>query len=505
MRGEAERLARSFENDAKLASARVEALSASLDQLKQQAASSNEQDVQLRALERDAKSQRDLLESYLAKYREATARDSIGAASPDARIISTAIVSNTPSWPKKLPTVLIAAFGMLACRSASCDRQLLVSGSGSSVPKRRRADLFSPSLRRHAPPRDPSRTLLRRRYAPRPLASAPSRRYRGARPPVDTSPTAGKSCANAPMPTTSAAAAPALGIRAPSGRYWTSHQPDKSEPRDPTQRTPIDRRASAPTLRPAPVMDTRARALACRSKRSKGSRGRSVPPASPARRIAVVGARRNMGTTLAAISLARALAQAGPGRAGRSCARIAQPVGDRQRRERARYQRSGAWDRPRSAQIITRDRYSRVHVITAGQAKADGATIMTSQRLSDHARGARPQLRLCRGRRRRAAGDLAGAVCAACAARRAGRRRHRRAGDRIARASGCWRPASPMSACSRARRKGRKSDAGGGRQPERAHVERPEEDHHPRRTGDALFQRRQRADAAVRRAASARS
>jgi Mrp family chromosome partitioning ATPase len=55
-----------------------------------------------------------LLESYLAKYREATARDSIGAASADARVISTAIVSNTPAWPKKLPTVLIAALGTLA-------------------------------------------------------------------------------------------------------------------------------------------------------------------------------------------------------------------------------------------------------------------------------------------------------------------------------------------------------------------------------------------------------
>ncbi len=70
--------------------------------------------MQLRALEREAKSQRDLLESYLAKYREATARDSIGAASPDARIISRAVVSNTPSWPKKLPTVLIAALAMFA-------------------------------------------------------------------------------------------------------------------------------------------------------------------------------------------------------------------------------------------------------------------------------------------------------------------------------------------------------------------------------------------------------
>jgi uncharacterized protein involved in exopolysaccharide biosynthesis len=114
IRTEAEHLARSLENDAKLADARMGTLDTGLDALKQQASVSNEQDVQLRALERDAKSQRDLLESYLAKYREATARDSIEAASPDARVISTATVSNTPSWPKTLPTVLVAALGTLA-------------------------------------------------------------------------------------------------------------------------------------------------------------------------------------------------------------------------------------------------------------------------------------------------------------------------------------------------------------------------------------------------------
>jgi polysaccharide biosynthesis transport protein len=118
MRNEADRLARSLENDAKLASGRVDELSAGLDHLKRQAASTNEQDVQLRALERDAKSQRDLLESYLAKYREASARDSIGAAAPDARIISAATVSNTPSWPKKVPTILVASLAMLVLSSA---------------------------------------------------------------------------------------------------------------------------------------------------------------------------------------------------------------------------------------------------------------------------------------------------------------------------------------------------------------------------------------------------
>ncbi len=114
IRSEADRLARSLENDARVTSAKVEWLSASLDQLKRQAANTNEQDVQLRALEREAKAQRELLESYLGKYREASSRDSIGAGSPDARVISTAIVSNTPSWPKKVPTVLIAALGTFA-------------------------------------------------------------------------------------------------------------------------------------------------------------------------------------------------------------------------------------------------------------------------------------------------------------------------------------------------------------------------------------------------------
>ncbi len=59
MRAEADRLVRSLENDAKIASAKVDGLSSGLDQLKRQAASTNEQDVQLRALEREAKSQRE--------------------------------------------------------------------------------------------------------------------------------------------------------------------------------------------------------------------------------------------------------------------------------------------------------------------------------------------------------------------------------------------------------------------------------------------------------------
>src|ERR1700736_3070053 len=113
LRTEAERLARSLENDARIAGARVETLSENLGQLKQQAATTNEQDIQLRAYEREAKAQRDLLESYLAKYREVTSRDSLGAVPSDVRVISRAVASNTPFFPKKLPVVLIASLAML--------------------------------------------------------------------------------------------------------------------------------------------------------------------------------------------------------------------------------------------------------------------------------------------------------------------------------------------------------------------------------------------------------
>jgi len=115
--GEAATRARALENDAKVAGARMDSLTASLDQLKTQAAATNENDVQLRELERDAKSQRDLLESYLAKYREASARDTMNSSPVDSRVISRATISNVPAFPKKVPAVLIAVLTTLIIAS----------------------------------------------------------------------------------------------------------------------------------------------------------------------------------------------------------------------------------------------------------------------------------------------------------------------------------------------------------------------------------------------------
>ncbi len=117
IRDEAAKISRSLENDARIASGRVDGLTTSLEQLKKQAASTNGQDVHLRALEREAKAQRDLLETYLAKYREANTRETIDTAPTDGRIISRAIVSNTPAYPKKLPIVLIATIATLLLSS----------------------------------------------------------------------------------------------------------------------------------------------------------------------------------------------------------------------------------------------------------------------------------------------------------------------------------------------------------------------------------------------------
>ncbi|MBR0720768.1 GumC family protein [Bradyrhizobium manausense] len=117
IRDEAAKISRSLENDARIARGRVDGLTTSLEQLKKQATSTNGQDVQLRALEREAKAQRDLLETYLAKYREANTRETIDTAPTEGRIISRAVVSNTPAYPKKLPIVLIATLATLLLSS----------------------------------------------------------------------------------------------------------------------------------------------------------------------------------------------------------------------------------------------------------------------------------------------------------------------------------------------------------------------------------------------------
>ena len=98
------------------------------------------QDVQLRALEREAKTERDLLQSYLAKYREANTRENIDAAPAHGRIISHATVSTTPAYPKKLPIVLIATLATLMLSAGA-----IASGELLRMTAPRVAAAFAPS------------------------------------------------------------------------------------------------------------------------------------------------------------------------------------------------------------------------------------------------------------------------------------------------------------------------------------------------------------------------
>ncbi|HVX75729.1 MAG TPA: exopolysaccharide transport family protein [Bradyrhizobium sp.] len=155
IREEAGKIARSLENDAQIASGRVDALSASLDQLKRQATSTNDDDVKLRALEREAKAQRDLLEAYLAKYREANTRENIDAAPGDGRIISRAIVSNSPAYPKKLPIVLIATLATLMLTGGTIATGELLRMTAPRPATERMEATFVPVAAEDAPPVPP--------------------------------------------------------------------------------------------------------------------------------------------------------------------------------------------------------------------------------------------------------------------------------------------------------------------------------------------------------------
>jgi uncharacterized protein involved in exopolysaccharide biosynthesis/Mrp family chromosome partitioning ATPase len=152
IRDEAAKISRSLESDARIASGRVDGLTASLEQLKKQATSTNGQDVLLRALEREAKAQRDLLETYLGKYREASTRESIDTAPTEGRIISRAIVSNMPAYPKKLPIVLIATIATLLLSSG-----VVVTGELLRQTAPRAVAVLTPSRTavRHEPEVDP--------------------------------------------------------------------------------------------------------------------------------------------------------------------------------------------------------------------------------------------------------------------------------------------------------------------------------------------------------------
>lgn len=312
---EGERLARQLDNDAAVAGNRVESLMTSLDQVKKLASQNNEQDVQLRALEREAKTQRDLLESYLAKYREASARDNINAAPPEARIISRATPAIKPTYPKKTPTVLIAAFAAFALAAGFTVTGALLAPA--------------PAAGAYAAYNYPAPGFEHQPIEPRTMPLMAS-------PPI--------------APPSMPVMPPQLAQRfAPAG-MGAGH-------------------AGMPAMAPMPVSSVEQVANTLRQAGDSG------------RRVTVVGAMRNVGTTYAAISIARALAKeanvvlvdlafGAPNLSVISTDPGAPGIADLVRGT------AGFGD------IITRDQFSNVHLIATGEVGGDAAALAASPMLA---------------------------------------------------------------------------------------------------------------------------
>lgn len=133
MRIAADKAVRGLENDARLAAAQVDGLNAALAKQSTTVATGNVDDVELRALELEAKATRDQLESYLQKYREAIARDAGNASPADARIIASATQPRTPTFPKRTETLTLGALAGLLLSTGVVVAHALMSGGGSSA------------------------------------------------------------------------------------------------------------------------------------------------------------------------------------------------------------------------------------------------------------------------------------------------------------------------------------------------------------------------------------
>ncbi len=113
LRSEVRNILQGLENDARIAAAREKGLLKDLNRLKIDVAGVNEQSIKLRALEREATAQRQLLESFLARYREALSLQNPEFVPPDARIIARATVPSEPLPKNTVAKAIVAAIGTM--------------------------------------------------------------------------------------------------------------------------------------------------------------------------------------------------------------------------------------------------------------------------------------------------------------------------------------------------------------------------------------------------------
>jgi polysaccharide biosynthesis transport protein len=109
---EGKRIADALQAEADIEATIEASLRDQLTRLKLTASSDLTNGVTLAELEREAKAQRDLLETYLVRYRDASARSDANSALPDVRVVTAAAPAVEPASPKTM--LILIAVGVVA-------------------------------------------------------------------------------------------------------------------------------------------------------------------------------------------------------------------------------------------------------------------------------------------------------------------------------------------------------------------------------------------------------
>jgi len=147
--GEARKVMKGLQNEAQIAGARETSLRASLNEIKERSSHASENEIKLRSLEREAKANRDLLESYLARLRDASTRNDALSVPAHANIISKARMSDLPSTPRPPAVAALAATGAaIVLLALVVTIELLSSPAAPASPAPRAATGDAPNLQR---------------------------------------------------------------------------------------------------------------------------------------------------------------------------------------------------------------------------------------------------------------------------------------------------------------------------------------------------------------------
>lgn len=108
---EVNKIVQNLRNEVSVVRAREATLRASLTDLEQRMGDLNENEIELRALQREADADRQLYETFLARFKETSTQEDIP--NNASRIISPAELPRAPSYPNKPLTVLLVLIGSL--------------------------------------------------------------------------------------------------------------------------------------------------------------------------------------------------------------------------------------------------------------------------------------------------------------------------------------------------------------------------------------------------------